>query len=94
MVTLSHGSLGIGKSLYSPYFLGSGLTPSFDRICPKKSISFWANSLFALMAKSFFSLKLIQNIFQVFHVIFLHLGIQQDVINVNDHEFIQLFMED
>jgi len=38
--------------------------------------------------------ELIQNIFQVFHVFFHHLGIQQDVINVNDNKLIQLFMED
>jgi len=29
----------------------------------------------------------------MFHVLFYNLGIHQDVININDHEHVQLFIE-
>jgi hypothetical protein len=61
---------------------------------PQEIHLFLGKLIFCLNGKEFIFSKLIQNIFQVFHVLVHHLGIQQDVINVNDHELIQHFMED
>ncbi len=44
-------------SLIDSIFLGSGLTPSQDNTCPKKSISGLANLFFAQLAYSLFSLS-------------------------------------
>ncbi len=41
-------------------FLRLGLTPSQVNTCPRKFISFWANSLFALFEKQMFFFNLLQ----------------------------------
>ncbi len=50
--------IGLFQSLMAYNFLGLNLTPSHDKICPRKFISFRANSHFTLLAKSLFSWSL------------------------------------
>jgi hypothetical protein len=38
-------------------------------------------------------MELVQNIFQMFYMFFCHLGIHQDIINMDDHKLVQFFME-
>ncbi len=59
-------TIGLLQSLMACNFLRSSLTPSHDKICLKKSISFQANSFFVLLAKSLFSQCLFKTYFKYF----------------------------
>jgi hypothetical protein len=72
-------------------FLKSNLTLILTR-CAQKSPSL--RRQIHLIGKIFVLAELTQNIFQVLRMLFCGLGIHQDIINVDDHELIQLFVED
>ncbi len=55
---------GFFQSHMASNFLRSGLTPSCNKICPKKSISSQANSLFRLLVKIWFSWNLFKTYFK------------------------------
>jgi hypothetical protein len=72
-------------------FLGSSLTSSLDRMCPRKFISldFLGKLTFRLVNKKFVLTELTQNILKVFYMFFYYLGVHQDIINIDDHKLVQ-----
>jgi hypothetical protein len=55
---------------------------------------FLGKFIFHPISKDFVLTEFTQNIFQVLRMFFCGLGVHQDIINVDDHELIQLFEED
>jgi hypothetical protein len=74
-------------------FLGLNLTPSHDKNMLQEIHLFPGKLTFHPVGKKFVFTKLTQNLFQIFRMLLCHLKIHQDIININDHELIQLFME-
>ncbi len=58
--------INLFQYLMASNFLGPCLTPSHDKICPMKSISFRVNSLFVQLTKSLFSWSLLKIYFKCF----------------------------
>jgi uncharacterized membrane protein AbrB (regulator of aidB expression) len=61
---------------------------------PKEVHLFLGKFIFHLVAKNFVLTQFTQNIFQVFYMLLCGLGVYQYIIHVDDHELIQLFVED
>jgi hypothetical protein len=57
------------------------------------SLEFLGKFAFHLVGKRFVFMELTQNILKVLCMLFYCFGVHQDIINVNDHKLVQLFME-